>query len=127
DINPRHLKSVLLTTYERAPADFAALLGVKGGGAATLRALSLISELLYGAPASTRDPARYSFAHGGKDGFPYPVDREAYDRSIEVLREAVARAKVGESERVGALKRLGSRTRNQRSVSARPDMNLSRS
>jgi hypothetical protein len=107
DINPRHLKTVLLATYERAPADFEALLGVPGVGSATLRALSLISELLYGAPASTRDPARFSFAHGGKDGFPYPVDRKGYDRTIEILQQALARARIGSSDRLHALKRLG--------------------
>jgi hypothetical protein len=106
DINPRHLKSVLLATYEAAPADFEALLAVKGVGAATLRALSLISELLYGAPASTRDPARYSFAHGGKDGFPFPVDRATYDGSIDFLETALARARIGDSDRLGALRRL---------------------
>jgi hypothetical protein len=106
DINPRHLKSVLLATYEAAPADFEALLAVRGVGAATLRALSLISELLYGAPASTRDPARYSFAHGGKDGFPFPVDRATYDGSIDFLETALARARIGDSDRLGALRRL---------------------
>lgn len=106
DINPRHLKTVLLGTYEAAPADFEALLAVKGVGPATLRALSLISELLYGAPASTRDPARYSFAHGGKDGFPFPVDRTTYDGSIDYLRDALGRARIGNADRLNALRRL---------------------
>jgi uncharacterized protein len=107
DLNPRRLKTVLLSTYERAPVDFEELLGVSGVGPATLRALSLIAELLYGAPASTRDPARFSFAHGGKDGFPYPVDRGGYDRSIEVLHEALRRARIGHTDRLHALRRLG--------------------
>ena len=106
DINPRHLKTVMLRTYETAPADFEALLAVQGVGAATLRALSLISELLYGAPASTRDPARYSFAHGGKDGIPFPVDRRTYDRSIDFLGDALRRARIGNSDRLRALRRL---------------------
>jgi uncharacterized protein len=106
DINPRHLKSVLLSTYESAPRDFEQLLAVKGVGPAALRALALISELLYGEAASTRDPARFSFAHGGKDGFPFPVDHGTYDRTIEWLRDAVGRARIGESEKVAALKRL---------------------
>jgi uncharacterized protein len=106
DINPRHLKSVLLSTYEAAPQSFEALLAVKGVGPAALRALSLISELLYGEAPSTRDPARFSFAHGGKDGFPFPVDRTTYDASIDWLRTAVGRARIGETERVAALKRL---------------------
>ncbi|HEX2167397.1 MAG TPA: DUF763 domain-containing protein [Longimicrobiales bacterium] len=108
DINPRHLKSVMLSTYQAAPADFEGLLAIKGVGGATLRALSLISELLYGAPASTRDPARYSFAHGGKDGFPFPVHRETYDHSIEFLSDALRRARIGSSERLHALRRLHS-------------------
>jgi uncharacterized protein len=107
DINPRHLTTVLLSTYEAAPQNFEELLSVRGVGPAALRALSLIAELLYGAPASTRDPARFSFAHGGKDGFPFPVDRPTYDASIDWLRDAVRRARIGDSERVAAMKRLG--------------------
>jgi uncharacterized protein len=106
DIDRRYLHKVLLRTYERAPEDFETLLGVPGVGAKTLRALALAAELIYGTRASTRDPARFSFAHGGKDGFPYPVDRETYDRTVEVLGAAVRRARVGETEKVQALKRL---------------------
>jgi hypothetical protein len=106
DVNPRNLGRVLLTTYEAQPAHFEALLTLKGVGAKTLRALALIAELAHGQPASYRDPARFSFAHGGKDGHPYPVDRESYDRSIEWLRDAVSRARVGHSERLHALRRL---------------------
>ena len=65
-----------------------------------------MSEIIYGTPASTRDPARFSFAHGGKDGFPYPVDTATYDSTVEVLRNAVSRAGIDRSERVQALKRL---------------------
>lgn len=108
DLNPDSVGRILLKTYERLPEDFETLLGMRGVGAKTIRALALISELVYGAKASARDPARFSFAHGGKDGHPYPVDRPTYDRSIEVLRQAVARAKVGNRERTEALKRLAS-------------------
>jgi uncharacterized protein len=111
DINPRHLRTVLLSTYEAAPQDFEELLAVKGVGPAALRALSLVAELLYGAPPSTRDPARFSFAHGGKDGFPFPVDRTTYDASIDWLRTAVQRARMGEGDRVAALKRLAATTK----------------
>jgi len=69
-------------------------------------ALALASELVYGTPVSTRDPARFAFAHGGKDGIPFPVDRPTYDRTIDVLRRAVDRARVDRSERIRALKRL---------------------
>ena len=106
-LDPRHLESVLLSTYERAPQTFEALLGLGGVGARTLRALALVSEVIYGTPVSTRDPARFAFAHGGKDGTPFPVDRETYDRTIDVLRRAMASARVDRSEKLDALKRLG--------------------
>jgi hypothetical protein len=106
DIDPRYLRRILLKTYERAPEDFEALLGMPGVGAKTLRALALASELIYGARASTRDPARFSFAHGGKDGHPYPVDRTTYDQTIDILRRALDRARLDRSERISALKRL---------------------
>ena len=106
DVNPQHLDRILLKTYERAPENFETLLGMEGVGARTLRALALASEIIYGTAASMRDPARFSFAHGGKDGFPYPVDVETYDKTVHVLREAVNRANIDRSERVAALKRL---------------------
>ena len=106
DIDPRRLHTTLLSTYERAPDSFEALLGLEGVGARTLRALALVSEVIYGTPASTRDPARFAFAHGGKDGIPFPVDRAAYDRTIDTLHAAMARANVDRSDKVDALKRL---------------------
>jgi hypothetical protein len=106
DVNPRYLETILLKTYERAPEDFETLLGMPGVGARTLRALALTSEIIYGTSASTRDPARFSFAHGGKDGFPYPVHIGTYDKTVEVLRAAVTKAGIDRSERVAALKRL---------------------
>jgi hypothetical protein len=106
DVNPRYLEKILVATYERAPENFETLLGMEGVGAKTLRALALVSEIVYGTPASTRDPARFSFAHGGKDGFPYPVDVETYDKTIELLRAAVNKSGIDRSERVAALKRL---------------------
>ena len=103
--SPR-LKKTLLSTFDKAPADFEALLGTKGVGAKTLRALALASGLIYGEPASARDPARFSFAHGGKDGHPYPVDRATYDRTISVLGETVNRAKIAYTEKRKALAAL---------------------
>jgi hypothetical protein len=93
--------------YEYSPNNFEELLGIKGVGPKSLRALSLISELIHGVRPSFKDPARFSFAHGGKDGHPYPVDRKVYDQTIEVLRFAVERAKVGDKEKMGAIRRLG--------------------
>jgi hypothetical protein len=104
DIEPRHLRKVLLETYENSPEDFEALLGVQGLGPKTLRALALVAELVYGTPVSLRDPARFAFAHGGKDGTPMPVDRSTYDTTIETLNRALQG--VDRSERVAALKRL---------------------
>jgi hypothetical protein len=108
DVDPRRLQKVLLATYEAAPADFEALLGIEGVGARTLRALALTSELIYGTKASLRDPARYSFAHGGKDGTPFPVDRATYDRTIAVLHDALGKARIDRSEKVAAFRRLAS-------------------
>jgi hypothetical protein len=106
DIDPRHLNKILLTTYENQPRDFEELLAVPGVGPKTVRALALISELIYGHPASCRDPARFSFAHGGKDGTPFPVDRRTYDQSIEVLSASLHRAKLEGGEKRKAFRRL---------------------
>jgi hypothetical protein len=106
DINPKYLEKILLRSYERAPADFESLLAIEGVGAKTLRALALTSELVYGTRASYQDPARYSFAHGGKDGTPYPVDRATYDKTIDVMRDALNRAHIERSEKVKAFRRL---------------------
>jgi hypothetical protein len=107
DVDPRRLERVLLRAYDEQPRDFIDLLAVRGVGAKALRALSLVAELAYGEPASVRDPVSFSFAHGGKDGTPFPVDRTTYDATIESLRQAVNDAHVGRTEKVEALRRLG--------------------
>jgi len=106
DLRPASVERILLKTYERPPGDFEALLGASGVGAKTIRALALVAELVHGVEASWRDPAQFAFAHGGKDGHPFPVDRPTYDHSIEVLREAVNRARIGDRDRMEALRRL---------------------
>src|SRR5437867_1461491 len=106
EIHPDRLARILLTTYERQPEDYTALLAVPGVGAKALRALALVAELTYGEPASVRDPVSYSFAHGGKDGTPFPVDRSTYDATIESLRHAVQDTRAGLTEKSAALKRL---------------------
>jgi hypothetical protein len=106
DLHPDSISKIILSAYERQPQGFEELLGLSGVGARTIRALSLISELVHGVPPSYRDPARYSFAHGGKDSIPYPVDRRTYDRSIELLSKAVSRARLDLSEKKAALNRL---------------------
>jgi hypothetical protein len=108
EIHPHRLRSIFLKTYEKQPQHFEALLGMAGVVAKTIRALSLIAELVYGALPSLRDPVRYSFVHGGKDGHPYPVDRANYDRSIATLEQALRRARLGDRERLAALRRLAS-------------------
>jgi hypothetical protein len=106
DVNPAHLRKVLLSTYEANPKNFEQLLAVPGVGPKAVRALALVADVVYGSPASMRDPARFSFAHGGKDGTPYPVNRQVYDQSVDWLREAVSKARIGHSERLKALRRL---------------------
>ena len=106
DIHPRRLEKIFLSAYERKPADFESLLALEGVGPKAMRALALVAELVYGAPASARDPARYSYAHGGKDGHPYPVDRATYDKTIEVMATAVRRARIGQREGMEALRRV---------------------
>ncbi|MDY6855182.1 MAG: DUF763 domain-containing protein [Thermodesulfobacteriota bacterium] len=106
DIAPERLYRIFATTYEQTPQDFEELLGIKGVGPKSLRALSLVADLLYGAPISFRDPARFSFAHGGKDGHPYPVDRGTYDKTIDVLHKAIEASRIGQREQMIALRRL---------------------
>ncbi len=107
DIRPEHLRKILLKTYERAPQTFEEMLGLRGVGPKTLRALALVSDIIYGAKPSYQDPAVYAFAHGGKDGYPYPVSRRVYDRSIDVVERAIRLAKLGNREKLQALRKLG--------------------
>jgi hypothetical protein len=102
NINWKALQQV----YEFKPKNYEELLGFKGVGAATVRGLALIAELIYGEKPSWKDPVKYSFAYGGKDGVPYPVDRKAMDESIRILRRAVEDAKLGDKEKLNALNRL---------------------
>ena len=102
----KYLDRILGKIKEREPKNFENLLSIKGVGPKTIRALSLVSELIYGAKPSYRDPARFAFAHGGKDGVPFPVDRKTYDQSIEVLRRGINRAKLERSEKKQAFTRL---------------------
>lgn len=108
DINPENLKKIFLTTYKNQPKNFEKLLGMRGVGLKTIRALALISELVWGAPASTKDPVLFSFAHGGKDGIPYSVDKRTYQQSINYLTEGINKAKIGHFEKLQALRRLNS-------------------
>src|SRR5918996_557442 len=89
DLHPESIEKILLKTYANQARDFQTLLGMPGVGAKTLRALTLIAELTYGTRASWKDPVKFSFAHGGKDGHPYRVNRTVYDQSIEILRHSL--------------------------------------
>jgi len=98
--------NVLRQVYEFHPTSYEELLSLRGVGPSTVRALALIGELVYGVEPSWRDPVKFSFTVGGKDGVPYPVDRKAMDRSIQVLREGVEEAKLGRSDKLEAVQRL---------------------
>jgi hypothetical protein len=106
EIHLERLEKIFIQIYDRSPENFEQLLGLQGVGPKSLRALSLISELIYGAKPSFKDPARFSFAHGGKDGHPYPVNRKVYDQTIEVLKSAVEKSRVGDREKMEAIQRL---------------------
>lgn len=102
----KYLEKILYQVTEEKPESYEKLLGMAGVGPKTMRALALVSEIIYGAKPSYEDPARYSFAHGGKDATPFPVDRTTYDRTIEIMRGAVGRAKIDFSEKRRILGRL---------------------
>lgn len=106
DVDSKRLGAVLAAAYDMRFKDFTDALLLRGLGPRTIQALALVSEVIYGAPSRFSDPARFSFAHGGKDGHPAPVPLKVYDRSVGVLKNAVKSAKLGNSERLDALKRL---------------------
>jgi uncharacterized protein len=92
--------------YDIKPQNYEQLISIPGVGPATVRALSLIGELIYGTKASWQDPVKYNFAHGGKDGVPYPVARKIFDKSITFLSSAIEGAEIEREERIQALKKL---------------------
>lgn len=102
----KYLDKILQKLGERKPKDYEQIVATEGVGPKTIRALSLVSEVIYGAKPSYEDPARYSFAHGGKDATPYPVDRKTYDETIEIMRQAVSKTKLNYSEKSKVLRRL---------------------
>lgn len=105
DLSDREFE-VLKNAWELQPENYQELVSLEGMGPKKIRALALISDLVYGSEPSWKDPVKYSFTHGGKDGFPYPVDREVYDHSIWTLKEALNQAKIDEKEKYHAVKRL---------------------
>jgi hypothetical protein len=104
---PVHINWPLMRqVYEFQPSNYEELLAMKGVGPATVRALALIGELIYGEEPSWRDPVKFSFTVGGKDGVPYPVDRKAMDESIDILKSGVDEAKLKKREKLDAIQRL---------------------
>lgn len=101
-----YLNRALQAAYEQQPENFETLLGVKGVGPSTLRALCLVAEVAYGVQPSYADPVRYSFAHGGKDGFPFPVQEDDIRNSYVTLRRALKKARLGNREQLNALRKL---------------------
>jgi uncharacterized protein len=112
DVFERRLHGTLTAAAERGPSDFPELLLVPGVGPRTVQALAMVAEVVHGAPYRFADPARFSFAHGGKDRHPFPVPLRVYDETIRVLKSAVQKAKLGREEELGALKRLDDQARN---------------
>ena len=111
DIVARRLYAGLAAAAERGPKDFAELLLAPGVGPRTVRALAQVAEVVHGAPYRFTDPARFSIAHGGKDRHPYPVPLKVYDRTIAVMKAAVAKARLGEAEELAAIRRLDAEAR----------------
>ena len=105
-VDLKRLGAVLLTAYERNLSDFASALLLEKLGPRTLQSLALVAEVIHGTPTRFRDPARFAFAHGGKDRHPFPVPTKVYDRTIEVLETSLAKAKLGDKERNEGLSRL---------------------
>jgi len=106
DVDLKRLGAVLATAYESQPKDFESLLLTKNLGPRTLQSLTLVSEVIHGTPSRFRDPARFSFAHGGKDGHPFPVPLNIYDESIRILGDSIEKSKLGYKDKSECLKRL---------------------
>lgn len=111
DVQLRRLRATLAAVADRGPRDFSELLLVPGVGARTVLALALVGEVIHGAPCRFADPARFSIAHGGKDGHPFPVPLRVYDETIRVLRGAIDRATLGGDDKLAAIRRLDTQAR----------------
>ncbi|MGM9475941.1 DUF763 domain-containing protein [Pedobacter sp. GSP4] len=106
DVDLKRLGSILWLAQEKNPQDFEALLLLEGMGPRTLQSMALVSEVIYGTPSRFSDPARYSFAHGGKDGHPFPVPVNVFDETISVLQKSIEKAKIGNTDKQQAIKSL---------------------
>ena len=122
DVVGRRLHAALAAAADQGPKDFAELLLVPGIGARTVRALAMVAEVVHGAPCRFSDPARFSLAHGGKDRHPYPVPTRVYDRTIAVMKSAVEAAKLGQDEKLAAIRRLDQQARRLEATAAGPSV-----
>jgi hypothetical protein len=120
DVVLKRLHGALAAAAERGPQDFADLLLTPGVGARTVASLALVSEVVYGAPSRFSDPARFAMAHGGKDGHPFPVPLKVYDETIRVLKRAVDHARLGNDEKLAAIRQLDSQARRLERVARGP-------
>jgi len=123
DLILRRLHGVLAAAADRGPKDFTELLLSPGVGARTVASLALVAEVGHGTPSRFSDPARFSMAHGGKDGHPFPVPLKVYDETIRVLKSAVDRAKLGNADRLHAIQRLDGESRALERVGSGPSFN----
>jgi uncharacterized protein len=122
DVFTRRLHGTLAAAAECGPVDFPELLLTPGVGARTVRSLAMVAEVVHGAPYRFRDPARFSLAHGGKDRHPYPVPIKVYDETIRVMKSAVMKATLGQSEEMEALRRLDDQARRLEAVAEGPSL-----
>jgi hypothetical protein len=122
DVMIRRLHGALAAAADSGPQDFSELLLVPGVGARTVRSLAMVAEVVHGAPCRFADPARFSLAHGGKDRHPYPVPLKVYDETIGVLKSAITQAKLGNDERLEAIRRLDDQTRRLERTATGPSL-----
>ena len=123
DVNMKRLGAMLWLAHENKPEDFEQLLMLKGMGPRTVQSLALVSEVIYGTPTRFDDPTRFSFAHGGKDGHPFPVPIDVFDETIKTLQTAIQRAKIGNSDKLQSIQKLSDLSR-QAEDSFTPNANL---
>lgn len=112
DVNLKRLGAVLTVAHEMQTKNFDSLLLLEGVGPRTVQSLTLVSEIIYGTPSRFTDPARFAFAHGGKDGHPFPVPLKVYDETIGVLKNSIERAKLGMTEKQKAIQQLSILAKN---------------
>lgn len=122
DVLLRRLHGSLAAAADLGPTDFAQLLLVPGVGARTVESLAMVAEVVHGAQHRFSDPARFAMAHGGKDGHPFPVPLTVYDQTIQVLKNAVGRSRLGQDEQLAALKRLDAQARTLESTARGPSL-----